>query len=183
MAKRNRGELFANLLSAPQSNFDSDVNPVSYEACRVSGFITKVFEIFSDDQHSNLCCWGRDGKTILIRKISEFEAVILPMYFKHSKFASFVRQLNMYAFHKTVANPQIAEFHHQYFQRGRTDILHLIKRKARSGSKAVDEEDLAAQQQQQQLSMPPSVKGGSRVGARNGSMTALRSRGQVGGGG
>ena len=61
---------------------------------------------------------------------------VIPQHFKHSNYTSFVRQLNMYNFHKTTANPQIAEFFHPYFQRGRAEILHLIKRKPRSGKKA-----------------------------------------------
>jgi len=98
---------------------------------RVPGFISKTFDIFSNQNHSHLCGWSGTGGTIVIHKITEFASVVLPKYFKHSNYASFVRQLNMYDFHKTVANPQIAEFHHPSFLKNRRDLLHNIKRKSR----------------------------------------------------
>jgi len=98
---------------------------------RVPGFINKTFEIFSNGTYPNLCGWSTAGDTIVIHKISEFASVVLPKYFKHSNYASFVRQLNMYDFHKTVANPQIAEFYHPSFLKDRRDMLCNIKRKSR----------------------------------------------------
>jgi heat shock transcription factor 1 len=41
-----------------------------------------------------------NGKAFAVKKVAEFSLEILPRYFKHSNFASFVRQLNMYDFHK-----------------------------------------------------------------------------------
>lgn len=122
------------MLAGPQPIHDQE-DDLTYTSCRVPGFVTKAFEIFSDTRHESICGWGRDGKTILIRRIADFEATVIPLYFKHSNYSSFVRQLNMYDFHKTVANPQIAEFHHSFFQRGRPDLLHLVKRKIRAGGK------------------------------------------------
>eukprot|EP00953_Heterococcus_sp_UTEX-ZZ885_P005040 3189-Heterococcus_DN1.PRE.2 len=123
----------------------------------IPGFLTKTFEIFTNSSYSKLCSWGPAGDTIVIYKIPEFASEVLPQYFKHSNFQSFVRQLNMYDFHKTVQDPSHGEFQHQYFKKGRPDLLHLIKRKVgnsgansnsslNSGGKVTR----AAQQQQQQ---------------------------------
>jgi len=97
-----------------------------------SGFLTKTFEIFSTPEYADLCGWGANGDTIYVRKIEEFSKQILPKYFKHANFQSFVRQLNMYDFHKTVQDPNNGEFHHMYFRKDRPELMSLIKRKANS---------------------------------------------------
>lgn len=64
-------------------------------APQIPGFLTKTYEIFSLPEHQEYCCWGPKGDSIIIRKIEPFARIVLPKYFKHSNFQSFVRQLNM----------------------------------------------------------------------------------------
>lgn len=110
-------------------NISSGDDECKDKAFEVPGFISKAFEIFSDPAWSEYCSW--EGDTIVIHKINDFANDVLPLYYKHKNYSSFVRQLNMYDFHKTVANPQIGEFRHSKFLKGRPDLLHLIKRKVR----------------------------------------------------
>lgn len=45
--------------------------------------------------------WTSSGDSFNIKNISKFTDEILPQYFKHRNFSSFIRQLNMYGFRKT----------------------------------------------------------------------------------
>jgi hypothetical protein len=44
----------------------------------IPGFLTKTFEIFSSGEYKDLCGWGPRGDTILIKKVPEFSARVLP---------------------------------------------------------------------------------------------------------
>ena len=96
----------------------------------MAGFLTKAYEIFDCGNFSDCCGWGPKGETIVVKRIEDFSRNVLPRYFKHSNFQSFVRQLNMYDFHKTAQDPSNGEFSHQYFRKGRPELMENIRRKA-----------------------------------------------------
>lgn len=75
--------------------------------------------------------WDNSGTSFLIKDINDFTKIILPQHFKHCNFASFVRQLNKYDFHKIRNNKQnqVWQFKHEYFKKDRKDLLEEIKRK------------------------------------------------------
>lgn len=50
--------------------------------------------------------WDNSGTGFIINDANEFTKTILPQHFKHCNFASFVRQLNKYDFHKIRNNKQ-----------------------------------------------------------------------------
>ena len=63
-------------------------------------FLTKTFEIVNDKQHSDIVFWNEEGDGFIVKNSNQFAENVLPQYFKHNNFSSFVRQLNMYDFHK-----------------------------------------------------------------------------------
>lgn len=77
------------------------------------------------------------GKTFVIKNQADFARELLPLYYKHNNMASFIRQLNMYGFHKitSVENGGLRyekdeiEFSHPCFMKGHAYLLEHIKRK------------------------------------------------------
>ncbi|KAL1595215.1 kinase-regulated stress-responsive transcription factor skn7 [Paraconiothyrium brasiliense] len=88
----------------------------------------------------NVVRWGNDGDSFVVLENEKFTKHILPKHFKHSNFASFVRQLNKYDFHKVRHNneengqspygPGAWEFKHPDFKMNNKDALDNIRRKA-----------------------------------------------------
>lgn len=92
---------------------------------------------------------------MVIVDAERFAAEIIPQYFKHNNFRSFVRQLNFYGFRKlradssapgSAANASRWEFKHCNFRRGQPELLVQIRRAEHYDYAAPD---AAAQRQRQ----------------------------------
>eukprot|EP00698_Gefionella_okellyi_P011369 TRINITY_DN2991_c0_g1_i1.p1 TRINITY_DN2991_c0_g1~~TRINITY_DN2991_c0_g1_i1.p1 ORF type:complete len:589 (-),score=118.04 TRINITY_DN2991_c0_g1_i1:117-1796(-) len=101
----------------------------SSEEKQIPAFIWKLYNMVEDVSSSHCITWSAGGHSFLVTSPSEFQEVILPKFFKHSNFSSFVRQLNLYGFHK-VGEPHFWEFQHESFLRGNKSLLKHIKRRA-----------------------------------------------------
>lgn len=98
---------------------------------------------FLDSNHTDLIRWSDDGRSFIVLDEDEFARTLIPELFKHNNYASFVRQLNMYGFHKTVnitdgslrqsekARKGIkppSMYWHPYFRRHQPKLLWLISK-------------------------------------------------------
>lgn len=111
-----------------------------------------------DQCPDDIACWSQGGESFTIKNIDAFESEILPRYFKHSKFASFNRQLNFYGFNKQRSDPDLqihtraVRFSHEFFRRGRPDLLNKIQRTTASKqAEHPSPEEVGAMQEQIQL--------------------------------
>jgi len=84
--------------------------------------------------------FGIKPSFLIVLDHERFSREILPRWFKHQNFASFVRQLNMYGFHKIphlqqgvlrsdTGETEYWNFAHENFRRDQPDLLCLIHRK------------------------------------------------------
>eukprot|EP00741_Cyanophora_paradoxa_P000124 tig00000057_g119.t1 len=93
-------------------------------------FLTKTYQMVEDPNTNDCISWSTGENSFIIWKPADFARDILPRYFKHSNLSSFVRQLNIYGFRKN--HPDMWEFAHENFMRGREDLLRDINRRKQS---------------------------------------------------
>jgi hypothetical protein len=104
----------------------------------ITAFLAKLWALVNDSSCDDLITWDPSGGSFHVYDQARFSREILPRYFKHNNFASFIRQLNMYGFRKmsTIEHGSLKnerddiEFAHPHFIRGQESLLELIKRRA-----------------------------------------------------
>ncbi|KAI1618586.1 two-component system, unclassified family, response regulator [Exophiala viscosa] len=103
-----------------------------------TAFIHKLYSMLEDRSIQHLISWSNTNESFVMSPSNEFSKV-LSQYFKHTNISSFVRQLNMYGFHKVsdvfhTGSPESAlwEFKHGNgnFKKGDLMGLREIKRRA-----------------------------------------------------
>eukprot|EP00092_Neocalanus_flemingeri_P022341 GFUD01024230.1.p1 GENE.GFUD01024230.1~~GFUD01024230.1.p1 ORF type:complete len:448 (+),score=132.43 GFUD01024230.1:47-1345(+) len=103
----------------------------------VPAFLAKLWKMVDNPDTDSLICWSDEGNSFCIKNQAEFARSLLPYYYKHSNMASFVRQLNMYDFHKVMnvdagglkGERDEIEFAHPHFVRHKEHLLEQIRRK------------------------------------------------------
>ncbi|EXL90008.1 hypothetical protein NOF04DRAFT_1093069 [Fusarium oxysporum II5] len=113
---------------------------------RIPPFVQKLSRFLEERKNEDLIRWSEKGDSFIVLDEDEFAKTLIPELFKHNNYASFVRQLNMYGFHKCVGlsdnsmraseskNKGPSEYSNPYFRRGHPNLLWLIN-KPKSGSK------------------------------------------------
>ncbi|KAG2202397.1 hypothetical protein INT47_008868, partial [Mucor saturninus] len=118
----------------PNTPIDGETTTVRTQAA----FVNKLYKMLEDNTIRSLISWSDRGDLFSVSNPTSFSKSVLPQYFKHNNWQSFVRQLNMYGFHKVndmihsnlTSDNQTWEFKHPHFKRGEVEELQNIKRKS-----------------------------------------------------
>ncbi|GMM30304.1 stress-responsive transcription factor [Martiniozyma asiatica (nom. inval.)] len=118
-------------------------------------FVIKLWNMVNDSSNAKYITWLPSGTIFQVVDREGFMKHVLPKYFKHNNFASFVRQLNMYGWHKVqdvnsgaLHGEEIWQFENHNFIRDKEYLLDNIVRNKPKDDDEVDIKGLLGQLEQ-----------------------------------
>ncbi|TGZ82942.1 hypothetical protein EX30DRAFT_347285 [Ascodesmis nigricans] len=124
------------------------IDKMKKKRASIPPFVLKLSSFVNDPKTDHLIRWSDSGNSFMVLDEDEFSKTLIPDLFKHNNYASFVRQLNMYGFHKVVGladgslktseqrSKPPSEYENPYFKRGQPDLLWLIQKpKSKKGGR------------------------------------------------
>jgi heat shock transcription factor len=113
----------------------------------------------NDPKTDDLIRWSASGNSFMVLDEEEFSKKLIPDLFKHNNYASFVRQLNMYGFHKVVGladgslktseqrSKPPSEYENPYFKKGHPDLMWLIQKPKSKNARAKGKKGVKQEEQ------------------------------------
>ncbi len=59
----------------------------------IPNFLLKLYQILETNEFQHIIEWGENGKFFVVKNMNEFTDKVLPRFFKHNNYSSFVRQV------------------------------------------------------------------------------------------
>ena len=108
----------------------------------IAPFVRTLYALLEGPYDETLCEWSENGRRIVFPDPTQFAETVCPQCFRHSKWTSFSRMLNMYDFEKVSSSPRSGAaparaglapmvFENVNFRRGGQGELYLVQRRRR----------------------------------------------------
>lgn len=99
-------------------------------------FLFKLYDILNDNENNDIIHWSSDDQSIIIANVNMLCNKVLPKYYKHTNYSSFVRQLNIYGFNKrkdVQKNKECECYIHEKFNKNisKQQIMEITKQNKR----------------------------------------------------
>lgn len=117
---------------------------------KAAPFLLRLYQMVNDPSSNDVIYWNLKAKPIVgvpcgtaftVIDNGRMEKELIPHFYKHSNFTSFIRQLNQYRFRKLDAKTWT--FGHEFFLKEQPELLHNIKRKRKPSVRRADEKKAA----------------------------------------
>lgn len=106
---------------------------------RIPNFPAKMYAILSRKDLADIITWMPHGRSWKVLKPREFEVKVIPTYFEHAKFSSFIRQANGWGFRRIISKGNDRNsYYHELFLRGRPHLIKLMRRPPPSSKPLAD---------------------------------------------
>jgi hypothetical protein len=100
----------------------------------------KLHAILAIPELRDIVAWDSHGRSFRILKARDFEQLVLPKYFGHSKFSSFTRQVNGWSFRSLSDGENKGSYYEPYFLRNMPWLVKKMRRPKRGEKKTLPKE-------------------------------------------
>ena len=110
-------------------NVENQNNPIALadKDIKTTRFPELLYAILEKDEYPSLISWCLDYNSFIVYDAEKFEECIMPRYFRSSRWASFIKQLNVYGFERAKDRDLIIYFHRD-FDRNKPNVLKKMRR-------------------------------------------------------
>ncbi|KAL3927643.1 MAG: hypothetical protein SGBAC_013000 [Bacillariaceae sp.] len=122
------GMLDSSLFEFEQSVEKPRKTSSSYEVDMNLPFPIKLHYILSNPSFQDCIAWLPHGRAWKVTNQKAFESKVIPKFFRSDRMASFMRQVNGWAFNRITEGPDMNAYYHEMFLRGIPNLCFDMRR-------------------------------------------------------
>jgi len=127
--KCNSGSLCAKQTTyRDYSHVKPDEGAIQMAANKEPTFIVKLHQMLSNPDIEDIISWLPHGRAWRILQRKPFEEQVIPLYFRHCRYSSFMRQVNGWGFRRVTNGSDYNAYYHEMFLRGMPHLCYKMRR-------------------------------------------------------